>query len=336
MRFDAITFIEQAYTDHTSNEVWLKGLVSAASALDQGFGVGALLADASRPDALAIIDSACPDQRWIEIGLKDVRGAPPSFIEATYTFGADLLSRRQRGISFHLDGYAEAVGLAQNYDALGVIGTDPCRVGCVVFAPVPGTFRPAPRTLHVLRKVAAHLASAGRLRRAPGAAGIPGPAHEAVLSPDGRMLDGNTRSSSLREEFRSQALAMDRARGQLRRTNPDDALGLWTGLVAGEWSLVEHEDRDGKRYLLAKRNPPNVATHLALSAIEATVGNYAALDHSMKFIGYELGLSVATVSAHLRSVLAKLQIRNRAELIRLFAHSGVGGSNAALARTRSG
>jgi hypothetical protein len=54
------------------------------------------------------------------------------------------------------------------------------------------------------------------------------------------------------------AKAIDRARSRAR-SNEDEALELWQGLVAGRWSLVEQFDSDGRRFLVARKNDPVVA-----------------------------------------------------------------------------
>ncbi len=52
------------------------------------------------------------------------------------------------------------------------------------------------------------------------------------------------------------ARSMDRARGKMRRTEPEEALALWRSLIAGQWTLVEQLDTDGRCYLFARRNAP--------------------------------------------------------------------------------
>jgi DNA-binding NarL/FixJ family response regulator len=86
-------------------------------------------------------------------------------------------------------------------------------------------------------------------------------------------------------------------------------------MVHGEWTLVDHADTDGKRFLLAKRNLPGVRDLAALTKRERQVASYAACGLSLKQIGYELGLSVSTVSAQLKSGLRKLRLTSRTDLV---------------------
>jgi len=143
----------------------------------------------------------------------------------------------------------------------------------------------------------------------------------AVLDPAGRVLDAmkGAQAKDARQGLADAVRRMDRARGPLRRTDPDDALQLWQGLVDGTWSLVDQCDSDGKRYILARRNEPGVRDPRALSQRERSVVAFASMGHQNKFIGYLLGLSAGTVAGHLQSAQRKLGLASRAELIRSLA-----------------
>jgi DNA-binding NarL/FixJ family response regulator len=138
-----------------------------------------------------------------------------------------------------------------------------------------------------------------------------------VLETSGRCAhaEGAAEPGEAREALRQAVLASERARGSMRRTDPDDALELWKALVAGRWSLVEHFDTDGHRYLVARKNDPALDDPRGLSLRERQVVAYAALGHPSKLISYELGLAPATVSKHLTSAMRKLQVRTHAELM---------------------
>src|SRR6185369_17580095 len=92
----------------------------------------------------------------------------------------------------------------------------------------------------------------------------------------------------------------------VRDSDAEQAIDLWGGLVAGRWSLVEHFQRDGRRYFLAYRNDPAVAKVRALTPRELTVWSYAATGRSNRLIAYTLGLSVPTVARHLGRARRKL------------------------------
>jgi DNA-binding CsgD family transcriptional regulator len=89
----------------------------------------------------------------------------------------------------------------------------------------------------------------------------------------------------------------------------------WMAMASG-WDQC---DSDGKRYVLARRNAPDVRDPKALTGRERTVLAFAAMGHQDKCIGYLLGLAPSTISGHLRSAQRKLGLASRADLIRRFA-----------------
>jgi DNA-binding NarL/FixJ family response regulator len=88
--------------------------------------------------------------------------------------------------------------------------------------------------------------------------------------------------------------------------------------VDGRWSLVDHVEADGRRVVLARRNPPGVRDPRALTARERDVLAHVAQGHGNKHVAYALGLSATTVATHLRRALRKLGLRSRRDAIRLF------------------
>jgi DNA-binding CsgD family transcriptional regulator len=83
-------------------------------------------------------------------------------------------------------------------------------------------------------------------------------------------------------------------------------MALWQAMVEGRWSLVDHFDSDGRRFVVAHRNDAAVPDMRGLTWRERQVAAYAALGHANKLIAYELGLSVGTVGQHLATARAKL------------------------------
>ncbi|MBX3185340.1 MAG: hypothetical protein KIT72_16625 [Polyangiaceae bacterium] len=167
----------------------------------------------------------------------------------------------------------------------------------------------APRTRRVLMHLAAHVASAYRLRASLDAT------PEGVCDPNGRLIDGSAEAVTKRAELGRAARAIDASR--LRRTSTEQALAAWTALVEGRWTLVENVERDGKRYFLVHRNEPP-STLGALAKNEARTVMLAARGHSDKAIAYELGIQRSTVASHLRGALRKLKLRDRRDLVKVF------------------
>jgi DNA-binding NarL/FixJ family response regulator len=161
---------------------------------------------------------------------------------------------------------------------------------------------------------------------------------EAIFEPGGKLCHarGQARCDSAREVLRDAVRRIDGARTRAGRGDPESALSSWQGLISGRWSLVDRFEADGRRYVVALRNDPEVARPPGLSRREAQVAEYLALGHSEKEIAYTLGLSQSAISRRVSSAVRKLGLRSRAELAALasaFA-SGVAFREAELAGAR--
>jgi len=173
----------------------------------------------------------------------------------------------------------------------------------------------------MFQMLSAHIKAGLRLRRRLGARAL----DRVELPRDGAVLDasahvveaaGEASDAEARNELREQARLIDRARAAHGGRDPE-ALEVWRGLVSGRWSLVEQFDSDGKRFLLAHRNPEEVRDPRGLTPMESRVTGLAVRGYSDKLIAYHLGVSEGTASAHLHRALQKLGMANRVELVRL-------------------
>lgn len=329
MTFDVIGAVEACYAGVEDDQAWLSGMLDAVSILARGSGVQAQILR-PRGDGSVIVESrlakGIPPDVLAECD-QIFRGAPPGFWSPVPPVDyATARARRIGNPSFQLERGADLQRHGME-DHFGVFGTDldGQTVGLLINIPV-GVPRFSPWVVHRLRCLAAHLTSAVRLRRALDAggrepAGAARASPEAVLDPAGRALDvtGAARERAARASLGEAVRLMEKARGRLRRADPDEALGLWQGLVDGTWSLVEHHEADGKRYLLARRNAPGVREPTALTHHERSALAFAAMGHQNKYIGYLLGLSPSSVSLLLHSAQRKLGLASRATLIRTFA-----------------
>lgn len=179
------------------------------------------------------------------------------------------------------------------------------------------TFRPAERVMYQM--ISAHIKAGLRLRRRLPVhdGGVEAPAGGAVLSASGRVLhaDGEATESEAVAELGERARRIDHARS--RKSGRDEhALAVWQGLIQGRWSLVESFDVDGKRFLLAHRNPEDVRDPRGLTSMESRVVGLACRGYSNALIAYHLGLAEGTVSSHLTRAMRKIGIRDRVELVR--------------------
>jgi DNA-binding CsgD family transcriptional regulator len=329
---DLVSVIEAAYAEASDPDAWLRGVLDVfAPQLDRGMGTGAYR---FRHGA---------DGIWL--GELCTRGAPEELVAAWKTFlggawsaprsqaawrkaypcspvaasGEILLGRNWREILAGLSrGLPADMGrMLPAQDAHAIIAGEPSGNGCFFFAFARKPLRPTTQLLAHWQRVAAHLVAGHRLaRREPAEA-------DAVLDPVGKVLHRETKVSSGQSSALSAAAqGIDRARGRLRRTDPERALDLWKGLVHGRWSLVDHWDHDGKRFLLAKRNTLDVAAWHTLTERELQTLAFVAEGQALKIVAYQLGVSVATVGADLFRAQSKLGLPSRLSLVTAYRARG--------------
>ncbi len=259
----------------------------------------------------------------VDAGIRMEAGASPELLRTLFAaspvvaWATDVVRGLDDRAAAPLRGYFQTVGAP---GALGVRAVDFDGRG-VVIAMISDARRARDAGLRrTLECVAAHVTTALRLRRTalppdPHAEGV-----EAVLDPAGRVRDarGEAAPRSAREALAESARRIAWARGRARRADPEEALRLWRGLVDGTWSLVDHVESDGRRFFLARRNPPGAADPKALSSRERDILALAALGHSNKYVGYLLGLAPSTVAGHLAAAQRKLGLGSRSDLISVF------------------
>jgi DNA-binding CsgD family transcriptional regulator len=332
VRIDAIRVIEACYAPVDDERRWLQDLLTSLDPLTRGFPavaqrydlVGGRLQDVVVFGPAGCEVPAAPDVKrfWEAADPEIVRlwfsPVPPVAMASRY------LKRTPPKYRDEVRGPLDRHGIRE---ALALLTLEPEGRGLAITVPYGEPVRLPPRTLHRLGRVTAHLGTALRLRsRASAPAGTGDAEVEAVLGPDGRVHHA---TSVAREPTSLDALSqavrtVEHARGRLRRTDPDEAVALWQGLVDGRWSLVDHSEADGRRFVLARRNEPGARDPKALAPRERTVLAFAALGHSNKHIAYVLGMTPSTVAMHLSSAMTKLALRSRSEAIAMFGPMAVG------------
>jgi DNA-binding CsgD family transcriptional regulator len=321
MKLDIIQAVESCYAPADADEAWLRGVLDALAPLDCGLGIVAQLYWFDRSGARTVEARAATDPSLTrQMDEFDAQFTPttrpPELWEAATPVDFGLRRAQSMGSQARAM-LAQFFAETGTQDALGIFAAEPGGRTLLVTMPIAiGRRRPGPRTIHRLKLFAVHLGAAARLRRAVALA-----SPDAVLDPGGRLLDatGEAAERDARPALSDAVRCMERARGALRRSDPDEAIAIWRGLVAGTWSLVDRCERDGKRYVLARRNRPDVEDPKALTPRERAVVAFAAMGHQNKYIGYALGLSTAGIAALLRSAARKLGLPTRAALIRELA-----------------
>lgn len=322
---DLVGVVEACYESSGSEEEWLAGLASAAHPfLDGGFGVLAAALTAGVTSAPAY-RSIVTEQMRPEVAraLKDASEVeetelvvaalrrPVSSVRSV--FGADYDSR-SRGRTI-----VEPLGIQ---DSFCVTALNADGAGVVLSAPLA---TPRPLTPPLVRRwsrIAAHMAAGLRLRKIkPSEVHAPPRAHLASNAVAADLAD-EVPGRSLRDALREAAIAVDLARGPRRVTDPNQANEAWQALVEGHYALVDHFDHGGRHFLVARANAPAAAGPSSLNARERQVVAFRAAGHPLKLIGYELGLSVATVSRTLTCAMRKLGVRSHVELARTLGSTG--------------
>ncbi len=329
MKTDAISIVEAAYDCEADEATWLRGLLErAAPKLDRGFGVAiTTFAPNMRPEE-SFYETHRMDSRLADAQTAMFETYPDVFQRVRSSMGTHQISTETMGLTREeAETFPPHVQFLHPFgvlDLIGVASRDPSGHAIMLGAPTPEVRPPTERERTMWGQIAAHISAGSRVRRAfqtlsrddlsEGA--------DAVLSASGSMVhaEAGAQTRSARESLGRAAKDIDRARSKAR-SNEDEALDLWQGLIAGRWSLVEKFDSDGRRFMVARRNDPQVADPRALNLRERQVLAYVAMGHSAKLIAYSLGVSPSLVSSARQTAMRKLGLRTTADVVRLFAEA---------------
>lgn len=332
MKVDAIRIIETGYAPAESDAAWMESLLEPFEPMTRGLGSVARLFDLEKaPPEVGAPVSRGPLPTAMHAGLQRMwsylASAHPDLVRAVLDPVPSVVCwSSHRGMLFPeatlavVRGFLAGTGFR---DSIGVLSADPGGQSLLVTVPYGEEVTIPPRTVGQLTRATAHLCSALRLRRRAAAAGTPegtdAPDVEAVLDPAGKVHDarGGARGKTARATLTEAVRQVERARGRLRRTDPEEALELWRALFDGRWSVVERTESDGRRFLLARRNEPGSSDPMALTQGERDVLACAARGHSNKYIGYLLGVATSTVSSRLETSMRKLGLHSRREVIQM-------------------
>lgn len=326
--FDLLDIVEAAYNVDLPDARWLRELAHASRPhLDTGFGLAAFeyfKPDGAQPKIIQHFHLGIPEELEAIYSTVFAKMDPGirlrPFRLGPCVTGSELMRMREKFCEEpHMKKFVHRFGM---YDSIWITAAEPSGRG-IGFHAGRAEIKWA-STIQKKRwgKVAAHLSSAVRLRhklrsREPGHAGEVG---EAVFDAQGRIHDasGAARTPAARELLRRAVLALEVSRGPLRRTDPDASLEARRALVSARWSLVDRIEFDGRRYIVARENPPGAPGPEALSSRERQVVAYAKLGHHNKLIAYELGIADSTVRVLVARACAKLGVKTRRELLRVF------------------
>jgi hypothetical protein len=226
-----LPLLEAAYQLEGTDQAWLQRIAEAARPLlDRGLGVTASLIDASDPAHMTLsaqtsVGLSLP--AWQSRQLEMASQTSPEFNRRAATGGA-LRSQHQMMRDLPADQALARAYFPEMRDTLGLVATDPGRIGVHVLAPSARICRPGAAERHRWALAAAHVAAAARLRRALRTTGCG--QSDAIVAPGGKVehAEGPAREALARQALRDAAVAIGRAHRLLARGEPDEGLGPWS------------------------------------------------------------------------------------------------------------
>ncbi|MFO0684402.1 MAG: helix-turn-helix transcriptional regulator [Sandaracinus sp.] len=314
-----LAVVEKAYALDPPWDAWLRGMAdAAASDLAAGMGLIGVAYDARIPGTPQRLALVATEEAFPYLGalgaiaptadpsvMREVL-AEPGLASLTDVFGAERFASIE---AFRAPG--EQYGL-RDFVRLNV--TDATGVGVMIGAPQPRATKTRRDRRRAWAHVYPHVAAALRLRLALLAAAESEPAPDAVLDAEGKLVHAeNDQAASAREELRRTVVA----RRDALESGRAELLDPWTALVEGRWSLVDRFERDGRHYVVARANEPDVVDPRALAPRERQVAVLASLGRSNKAIAYELGIATSRVGTLLGQAARKLGASGRADLVAL-------------------
>ncbi len=218
-------------------------------------------------------------------------------------------------------------------DVVGLTGHTGTGAGVSVGAALGLSRSPREHERRQWAMLSSHMAAGLRLRR--GLQGLgggikltagkhPALAAEAILHPDGRLLHASqhTEAHEVRACLREAVRHIDRARTRQGRRHGDSSLSAWPALLEGRWSLVDHFEADGRRFVVALRNDPEHPDPRGLSQRERQVADCLGRGQNLQATAYTLGLSPSAIVKAADQAQRKLGLGSRVELAAFFSPNG--------------
>ncbi|MEA2746302.1 MAG: hypothetical protein QOI41_445 [Myxococcales bacterium] len=323
---DPVSVVEAAYAfDDDDDDAWLARIRCAVTALVPAVHVAASISFVYRaPTAtsFALERVSAEGLDGVAAGaalVRDTERDPAYVRDSIFSRTCDFVGNVPR--SEQQEGWQSVRAALGIRDGFAVNGLDASGLGVLTLALVKKRPVVTAERRETIAQIAAHVVAGLRIRKRLADAAARLADADAVLSPAGDVSHaaGAARTNESRALLRSAARALDKCRGRLRREDSSRAIAEWSVLVANRWSLLDHFERDGKRYLLACRNAPSAPRGALLTPRERQVVLLATRGHSNKLIGYELGIATSTVGVLLGRAAARLGLTSRRALIAYFA-----------------
>ncbi len=323
-----IDFTEAAYDLEVGDGEWLPNMLKRGlPVLERGLGVAGY-EYARPPEAGEVthldVHVASGRKDFAERHLRAFSTTDPKVLRRMLRPGATTGSQFSKDRPEELAHYISHVDYCK--DVLFMTAVDPRGVGVAIVAPLPEVTTLSPQDAQRWQMLAAHVEAGHRLRQGiadgdadrEGNNALPHDAEAIFDAGSFRVTEavGRAKHRTTAKRLRDAAVTVDRARGKMRSTDPDNALKIWKALVRGRWSMVDWFDTDGRRFVLAIPNAPDMTDPRGLSERERQIVTYAVLGQSNKMIAYRLGLSTSRISTLLRSSMRKMGFRTRSQLVK--------------------
>jgi DNA-binding CsgD family transcriptional regulator len=199
---------------------------------------------------------------------------------------------------------------------------EPDGAGATIVWALRSSVSPSKSDHAALALLARHFTAAHRLlRRFDGSIGPDRAA--AVVDPGGRIRHacGVARLAHSRNELRRAVAALEGARAGRKTRHPLDSALAWPTAVGERWTLVDHFDSDGRRFLLAVDNRSVPPRPKPLSEREIEVVRHALRGSSNKEIAFDLGVAHSTIKVLMARAATKMGALSRKDLLLKVAQS---------------
>jgi DNA-binding CsgD family transcriptional regulator len=319
---DVMKVLDAAYDVGQPRDRWLSGVLhSMTPTFDRGAGVGGLLYDISRDGQIQVerMEGINVSSGFEQVGLAMHRDS---------RFTQEIIARYRSSLCATLPQLFEDPRLLgsmrrdfyDHHQVAGQIminGIDCSGKGCVLYVFSPRTLALSDGQRDLFSRLATHVSTAYRLQRQlAGTDPAVSPGVEAVLSPSGHVdhAEAGARSAGARRELELAVRHRERAR-DFTDKDAQRVVRSLKGMVDARWTLVDHYETGGRRYILARENAPKPVAPARLSQRERQVVALASLGRTNKLIAYELGLAQSTVRVLMARAGAKLGATSRHQLV---------------------
>ena len=326
---DFISLVEAAYGFEDDEAAWLGRVRSAVRALVPTAHVRASLSIVYRaPSATSFtverMSAHGLDGEAAMVALRADAARDPEYVRnSILSRSCDFVSAVPR--TEQQEGWRALRSALGVVDGFVVNGLDAAGLGVLSVVLVTKRVGVSVHQRDTISRAAAHLVAGLRIRQRLASADERLADAEAVISPTGEVAHAvrRARLPESRESLRRAACALEKARGRKNCEDSSRAVRDWKVLVENRWSLLDHFERDGKRFMIACRNTPSAPPGELLTPRERQVTLLASRGHSNKLIGYELGIATSTVGVLIGRAAARLGVTSRRALIEQFTKSAV-------------